>query len=94
MDTTDTMKGLPIERNPNAARYNYPTRLVPIMTDEVQTGWEEVHVNSRLTIVRRDSPGKLRALGFSIPFLDYDPISEDLMRHAATARMGLVWTGD
>lgn len=90
----DMTNGLPVQRNPNAAKYGYATKLIPVFVDGVQTAWEEVHINSKVEVVRRNSPEMLRTMGFRIQFADYDPIAEELARLADRARIGVVYTGD
>ena len=89
----NTGSPLPVISNPNAAKYGFATKLVPVLLDGVHTAWEQVHANSKLTEVRRTSVQALRAAGQRVAFVDYDPI-------AATAaqcpknRFMPVWTGD
>lgn len=80
-------------RNANAARFGFATKLIPVWVDGVLTAWEETHINSRLTEVRRASPQALRAAGLRVAFEDYDPIMASAAR---AARNGFkpVWTGD
>jgi hypothetical protein len=70
------MLNLPILKNKNATKYGFSTKLIPIFVDNVQTGWEEVHINSQLFEVRRDSDLALRNAGLKVPFVDYDPIGD------------------
>ena len=84
---------VPVIRNANAEKFGFATKLIPVLVDGVLTAWEETHINSRLTEVRRASPQALRAAGLRVAFEDYDPI----MASAAQAvRNGFrpVWTGD
>lgn len=67
---------LPVIKNAGAEKFGYSTKLIPVFLDGVQNAWEEIHINSKLTETRRDSPEAIRAAGFAAPFVDYDPIME------------------
>lgn len=67
---------LPVIENENAAKYNFPTKLIPVFVDGVLVAYEQVHVNSARTEVRRDSLDAIRAAGFRVPHVDYCPIVE------------------
>jgi hypothetical protein len=86
--------GYPVLENINAQRHGFATRLVPILTDGLQTGWEEVHHQSRLQVVTRTSPAAHRAAGHAAPFTDYDPILQDMERQRARSACRPVWMGD
>jgi hypothetical protein len=77
---------LPVTRNPHALTYGFPTKLVPIYTAGVQTGWDEVHVNSKLTEVRHQP--------IATTALSLDPIMRDMERDRARSQFKPVWMGD
>jgi len=82
---------MPVIRNANAVKFGFATKLIPVLVDGVQTAWEEMHVNSKVTEVRRISSQAQRAAGRRIAFVDYDPIMDGSMQRV---RFRPVWTGD
>jgi hypothetical protein len=85
---------LPIRENVNARKFGFAIKLVPVYVDGIQTAWEQVHIASRATEVRRDSVASLRAQGHRASFVEYDPILDDDFRRAAKGRCKPQWTGD
>lgn len=72
---------LPIIRNPNAVKYGYAVKLVPVFFNGVLVAREEHHINSKVTEVQRSSP------------LGFDPIMRDMEKRARRDHRP-IWTGD
>ena len=84
---------LPVIVNGNAAKYGFAIKLIPVVIDGEQTAWEQVHICSKVTEVRRSSPEALRAAGMRVAFVDYDPIEENAALRGRERFMP-GWTGD
>ncbi len=84
---------LPVIVNRNAAKFGFEIKLIPVVIDGCQTAWEQVHICSKVTEVRRDSPEALRAAGLRVPFVDYDPIAAEAEARGR-GRFMPGWAGD
>lgn len=71
---------LPVIPNAYAHLYAAGIKFIPHFIDDVQTAWAQVAGNSQLTEERHTSVEAIRTAGFRVPFVDYDPIAEDMQR--------------
>lgn len=98
--TANIADSLPVIKSASAVQFGYPVKLIDALVDAKRVGYVETEASNPRTAQRFATMAEFYAaleqsgVPMPTPWVDYDPIAQDMARNAAKSAFKPVFAGD